>query len=406
MINKKKIVLYGLGTVGKGFYHIYQDKKNPAFELTGIIVKNIHKHIHFPAHVPVYVYGTKDEQELFSQADIIIECTSHYEEGKNIVFSALKNGKTVISASKKVLAENLAMLIEAQKQYKGKLFYEAAAAASLPIFKILNQHFSHEDIRRFTGILNGTSNFILTKMETEGMSYSKALYQAQQSGYAEADPFLDVSGWDTAYKLVLLTFSASGIILNPHHLFIQGIDTLTFENIYFARNNGLRIKLLASADIAKGVFFVCPAFVADELALVDEAWNAIKIEYEYASTQFYTGKGAGKEATGSAIWGDLNLSQHPQKTDAKVPVIAQHISDDYGYWFIGLNTPDDHAHIRTHVQDVLTYNKIQKYCIVYASLTELKNIKQKLVGIQIIHISHQEILKKLTQQVASCSLQF
>lgn len=403
-MSKKKIALYGFGTVGKGFYQIYQDKKSPEFEIIGIIVKNSAKHS--PVEVPIYQYGTKEEQTLFSQADIIIECTSNYAEGRDIVLSALKNGKTVISASKKVLAENLNLILEIQKKHNAKLFYEAAAAASIPVFKILHQHFSHENIRYFKGILNGTCNFILTKMESEGLSYPKALLQAQQLGYAEADPFSDVSGWDTAYKLVLLTYSASGVLLNPHELFIEGIENITFQDIYLAKNNGLRIKLLAHADIEKSIFFVCPAFVSNELAGIDEAWNAIRIEYEYAKSQFYTGRGAGREATGSAIWGDLNVSQNIEKIPQKTTLHIQQ-AEYYGYWFIRLNTttlPLDF--ISCNTTEVLTYNKTQNYYIVHASLSGLRELKNKIKNAQIIQISDENTLKIFTKQTASYSFQF
>jgi len=402
-MNKKKILLYGFGTVGKGFYHIYQDKKNPAFELIGIIVKNLTKHS--PADVPIHAYNTDNEKILFSQADVIIECTSNYGEGRDIILNALENGKTVISASKKVLAENLSEIIQVREKHKAKLLYEAAAAASIPVFKALYQHFSDEKIKNFKAILNGTSNFILTKMEAEGLSYTKALEQAQQLGYAEADPFLDVSGWDTAYKLTLLTFAATGIILNPHQLFIEGIDNLTFQDIYLAKNNGLKIKLLAIADIEKEIYFVCPAFVSDELANIDEAFNAIKIEYEYAKSQFYAGRGAGKEATGSAIWGDLNLSQNILDTHTK-PVQKATLTNTYGYWFIRLNEPSYTNVLYSKVKEILTYNKMQNYYIVHASLFSLQELKKLAPNTQIIRIEHQETLKLFTQQSVSYSFQF
>ncbi len=402
-MSKKKILLYGFGTVGKGFYQIYQDKQSSEFELIGIIVKNLAKHS--PVEVPIYQYGTEQEKSLFSQADIIIECTSNYTEGKDIVLSALENGKTVISASKKVLAENLNLILDTKEKHNAKLFYEAAAAASIPIFKVLNYHFSHENVRYFKGILNGTSNFILTKMETEGLSYGKALIQAQQLGYAEADPFSDVSGWDTAYKLVLLTFSASGTILNSHDLFIEGIENITFQDIYLAKNNGLRIKLLAHADLEKNIFFVCPAFVNNELANIDEAWNAIQIEYEYAKSQFYTGRGAGREATGSAIWGDLNLSQSLEKISQK-PVSLIDTAEYHGYWFIRLHSPLETDLLYWNTAEVLTHNKIQNYYVVYAPLSRLKELKNKVKNAQIIQISDENTLKVFTKQTVSYSFQF
>lgn len=402
-MTKKKILLYGFGTVGKGFYQIYQDKQSFEFELIGIIVKNLVKHS--SVEVPIYQYGTEQEKALFSQADIIIECTSNYTEGRDIVLSALEKGKMVISASKKVLAENLKTILDTKEKHNAKLFYEAAAAASIPIFKILGQHFSHENVRYFKGILNGTCNFILTRMEKEGLSYGKALTQAQQLGYAEADPFSDVSGWDTAYKLVLLTFSASGTILNPHNLFIEGIKNITFQDIYLAKNNGLRIKLLAHADLEKSVFFVCPAFVNNELANIDEAWNAIQIEYEYAKSQFYTGRGAGSNATGSAIWGDLNLSQYIDKIHTKT-LSAQNTQDYYGYWFIRVNNSAPKDILYSETTEILTHSKIQDYYIVYTSLSRLHKLKNKFKNVQIIHISDEDVLKVFTRQTASYSFQF
>jgi len=402
-MKKQKILLYGFGTVGKGFYQIYQDKKKPDFELIGIIVKNPAKHV--PVEVPIYAYNTENEKTLFLQADVVIECTSNFTEGRDIILNALNQSKTVISASKKALAEYLWEIIRAKEEHKAKLLYEAAAAASIPVFKALYQHFSDEKVRHFKAILNGTCNYILTKMELEGLSYTKALEQAQQLGYAEADPFLDVSGWDTAYKLTLLTFAATGIILNPHQLFIEGIDNITFQDIYLAKNNGLKIKLLATADIEKGIYFVCPAFVSDELANIDEAFNAIKIEYEYAKSQFYTGRGAGKEATGSAVWGDLNISEHINPVSYKT-VSVSNTSDFTAYWFIRLN---NHTHtdiLYSKGIEIISYNKIQGYYVVEASLSALRILKEHFSTVQIIQIQNEDILKTFVKQSPAYSFQF
>lgn len=308
-MKKKNLLLYGFGTVGKGFLNQLLENPIRSIECIGIIVKNPNKHEYKP--LPMFAYASEQEKNLFVQADIVIECTNDYEGGIQIIQSALEQNKVVISASKKILAEKLELWNDYQKHQKGNLLFEASAAASIPIFRILNHHFKYEKVLKVQGILNGTSNFILSKMENENLDYQTALFQAQSLGYAEIDPFLDVSGWDSAYKLILLTYLSYGFILNKNQVWVHGINNIRFRDIYLAKDCGLKIKLIASSQINNDTFetVVIPQFVDNESYFyhVQEANNGIAIEYEKAGLQFYYGKGAGSNATGSAMFNDLNF---------------------------------------------------------------------------------------------------
>jgi hypothetical protein len=186
---------------------------------------------------------------------------------------------------------------------------------------------------------------------------------------------------------------------------VEGISNLTFEDIYLAKNNGLKIKLLATADIEHGIYFVCPAFVSDELTNIDEAFNAIKIEYEYAKSQFYTGRGAGKEATGSAVWGDLNISQNINPVSYK-PVSVSNTSDFTAYWFLRLNTHTHTDVLYSKGIEIISYNKIQVYYVVEAYLSALRTLKERFPAVQIIQIQNDNILKTLAKQSSAYSFQF
>jgi homoserine dehydrogenase len=242
------------------------------------------------------------------EVDCVVEMTNDADEAFLIARTALENGKHVVSANKKMLAHHLTALLEAAAKGGATLRFEAAVAASIPILRILETHFRQEEILSLSGILNGTSNYILTKMN-EGGTYEEALAEAQRLGFAETDPTMDVDGFDAAFKLALLSWQAYGILPVIEEMEITGIRSLRPKDMRLARERGERARLVAETRLEEGSLRakVAPQFVSKEhpLYAINNEFNAIALEGAFAGQQIYIGRGAGADATGSAVLADV-----------------------------------------------------------------------------------------------------
>lgn len=400
-MKKFKLLLYGFGTVGKGFINQLLSAPLDTIDCIGIIVKNPEKHIDKP--FPIYSYHSKQEKELFEKADIIVECTNDFEAGIQIIESALIANKVIISASKKVLAEKLALWHNYLASYQGALLFEAAAAASIPIFRILNHHFFSENISKIQGILNGTSNYILSQMENHNLDYQEALHQAQNLGYAEIDPFLDVSGWDAAYKLILLTYMGYGQIVTLKDILIEGIQNIRYSDIFLAKECNWRIKLIANASLYEQslVLQVIPQFVDTDSCFyfVEGANNGIFVNYTNAETQFYYGQGAGSKATGSAIFNDMNFYLNFNKGyQAPQLKISSSLTVHFDEFFYIALSHQDYSIIQylKNFTKVIYQDVVNQSIIVKSTLKNLLKIKQEYkLPIQIIKIANEKNLHKI-----------
>jgi homoserine dehydrogenase len=313
MSNKQsnsRIGIFGFGCVGQGLYDVLQTIERAGIEVAGICVKDKEK----PRSLPASAF-TYNPQDLLQDESITIfaELISDADEAYSIVKQALKAGKTIVSANKKMLASHLPELIELQQNYNGTLLYEAAVGGSIPIIRTLESYYSSEPLQQVSGILNGSSNFILSKMESEGLSYSLALQQAQELGFAEADPTLDVGGFDSVNKLCLITAHAFGLTIKPEQVLRFGIDTVEKEDLEFARSINARIRLVASAEVSEDNEFslrVLPTLVTEqqELYHVTNETNGVTIAPVFAGEQFIKGLGAGSHPTGSAVWADVSAA--------------------------------------------------------------------------------------------------
>lgn len=401
---KKKLLLYGFGIVGKGFLnHFLESQLQEEIECIGIIVKNPDKHSNLSFQL--CKYGSDEEKLLFQKADILIECTNDFEEGVKIIQSALENHKVVISASKKVLAEKLELWKQLLKNTQGVLLFEAAAAASIPIFRILNHHFLNEKVLSIQGILNGTSNFILTKMENDNLDYLSALNLAKNLGYAELNPYLDVSGWDTAYKMILLALLGLGIQISTQSILVEGIQNIRFRDIFLAKECGFKIKLLATCGFIENhlIFEVIPHFIDKNsfFYTVNEANNGIIVNYEKVGEQFYYGKGAGSNATGSAIMGDLSFYlKNFNGYCFNQNVMPGNLSSSNGFFYLSIHQFFDvFCDTYTNQLDIIHQDPINHNLLVNSSLEFLIKIKNEFLSpIQIIKISNEKILNKILHQ--------
>ncbi len=220
-----------------------------------------------------------------------------------------------------MVAEHLKELIWLQKTYSTTLLYEAAVCGAIPVVRKIEEQFGFEPIVSITGIFNGTSNYILSKLFNDKLEYDEALSQAQALGYAESDPTSDVEGFDPKYKSIILAKHAFGIEYQPEEVFNYGIHTLTHEDIVFAKNQNLKIKLVPSIfnQGNQVSVFVLPHFVSKDSQLfsVENEFNALVIESEYAGLQTYSGRGAGAFPTAFSVFGDLRAliqGEHYQYT--------------------------------------------------------------------------------------------
>ncbi|HEY4651922.1 MAG TPA: homoserine dehydrogenase, partial [Pontibacter sp.] len=241
-----RLGIFGFGCVGQGLYDVLQTIERAGIEVAPICVKDKEK----PRSLPASAF-TYNPQELLQDERITIfaELISDADEAYVIVKQALLAGKTIISANKKMLATHLPELVALQQEHKGTLLYEAAVGGSIPIIRVLESYYSSEPLQQVSGILNGSSNFILSKMETEGLSYAAALQLAQDLGFAEADPTLDVGGYDTANKLCLVAAHAFGATIKPEQVLRFGIENVSENDLQVAAQAGARIRLAGTLTL-------------------------------------------------------------------------------------------------------------------------------------------------------------
>jgi homoserine dehydrogenase len=318
MSKKLNIGLFGFGVVGQGLYDIIRTK-NLNLEIKKIAIKDASKKRSLPEH-----YFTTDKNELLNNPEIntIIELINDTEAAYEIVSTALKTGKNVVSASKKMIAKYLDELIALQTEHGTSLLYEGAVCGSIPIIRNLEEYYDNELLHSISGIFNGSSNYILSKGFLEGLDYDAALKQAQDLGFAETDPISDVGGFDAKYKLIIAAAHAYGVVIDPDQVFNFGIQNLAASDIQYAREKNLKIKLVPIAkelDDEHVTLFVLPKFVTESEFLynVEYEYNGVTVQAAFADQQFFFGKGAGGHPTGSAVLSDIAALRYDYQYEYK-----------------------------------------------------------------------------------------
>jgi homoserine dehydrogenase len=316
---KLRIGLFGYGCVGQGLHDVLNSSKGFKADIVKICVKNKNK----PRRIPMSNF-TFDKDEILDDPSInlIVELIDDPVEAYQIVTTAMKSGKNVVTANKVMVAKHFHELVKMQSKYKVSLLYEASAGASIPIIRNLEEYYDNELLYSLRGILNGTTNYILTKMYNEGVSFAKALKEAQEKGFAESDPTLDIDGWDAKYKLCIITGHAYGLFLNPDEVFHYGIRNISEFDIRYAREKGFKIKLVPYVGKTNEntiTSFVLPRFISSDKYLynVDNEYNGVITEAAFADKQFFSGKGAGGHATGSAVLSDISANSYGYKYEYK-----------------------------------------------------------------------------------------
>jgi len=303
---KIKIGLFGFGVVGQGFYELVKKRAPDKIDIIRIAVKNPKKERSLDQSAFTYDY----KELLYSpDLELVVEATDDEKAGYEIIKTALLKGIPVVSANKKLLALHLEEFIALSKETNTPLLYEAAAAAAIPIITSLDAYFQHEPIKELRGIINGTTNYILSQMLAEGITFTEALKQAQDLGFAESNPKNDVDGFDAAYKLSLLSAHAFDQVVGHEDIIRYGIRFITAEDHLFAKNNNQVIKLVAhafpSGDGIIGLVLPTLLNLEDELANVSAELNAVTVNAYDSGRHFFKGKGAGAFPTGSAILKDV-----------------------------------------------------------------------------------------------------
>lgn len=328
MEEKRKIGLFGFGTVGQGTYQILQENPWLPLRLAGICIKNPAK-----KRSAASEYFTTRKEDLLQDPSVslIVEAISEVDEAFSIVKEALLAGKDVVTANKKMVCEHLPELLELQARTGRILRYEAAVCAAIPVLEVLDAYFAHEPIEEVCGIVNGSTNYILSRMQDDKLSYGEALQKAQELGFAEADPFLDVSGQDARNKLVILALHAFGEVLRPDEVVLRGIDSLPDFTAALTEHTDKRMKLVARLHRKGGALYgsVLPELVAANHPLysVGQENNSLLIKGKYSGLQQLSGKGAGALPTGTAMVADIRAvlagrAYQYTKYKEKMPALA------------------------------------------------------------------------------------
>ena len=355
-----RVGVLGLGNVGGALVELIEGRRDEIeartgvrLEVTRVAVRSLtrERKVAVPAEIL-----TRDAAEVVADpgVDVVVEAIGGIEPARELILDALKAGKPVVTANKELLANHGAELFTAAENAGVDLLFEAAVAGGVPIIRPLRESLAGEDISRIMGIVNGTTNFILTRMTEQGMAYAEALTEAQQLGYAERDPTADVEGYDAGAKAAILASIAFGARVRAGDVYHEGISNITATDIDFARRLGYVIKLLAVAeriDAADGpevAVRVHPAMVphAHPLAGVRDSFNAVFVEGAAVGDLMFYGRGAGGGPTASAVLGDLidasvNLRKGAHATiGALAPVRIRPIDDLVSSYYVNLDVED------------------------------------------------------------------
>jgi homoserine dehydrogenase len=310
--------LFGFGCVGQGLYHVLNETRGVKAEIKKICVKTKNK----PRLLPETLFTYEREEILNDPAiDVVVELIDDAKAAFDIVKAALEKGKAVVTANKKMLAEHLEEIYDLQRRYGKPVLYEGAVCGSIPIIRNLEEYYDNDLLTGIEGIFNGSTNYILTKVCEEKKTYQEALLKAQELGFAESDPSLDVKGYDPKFKLVIAIAHTFGVFVKPEDVYNIGIDKISDLDLKFAHDNHYAIKLVARAfKIQNRVYgFVAPQFIESThpLYAVRNEYNAVQLQSAFAEKQLFVGKGAGSYPTGSAVLSDISALTYDYQYEYK-----------------------------------------------------------------------------------------
>ena len=379
---KLNIGLFGFGTVGRGLYDVLKRIGSKNVEIKRVCVRDLNK------DRGVDVELTDKADDLFNDPDInfIVELIDDADAAYDIVKRALKMELPVVSGNKKMLAHHIEELIELQARYNVALLYDASACGSIPVIRNLEEYYDNDLLTSVKGILNGSSNFILSKIFNEKMSYSDALKLAQDLGFAESNPTLDIDGWDSLFKLIIITVHAFGLYVPPQDIFTYGISNMNDNDIRFANEKERRFKLVAHVEKLadnKLIMSVMPQLISRNKYIysVEDEFNGVVIKGLFYDKQFMFGRGAGGYPTGSAVLSDITAClydykyEYKKRNDSQLPTYSTDHSFRVYYRY------SDYADLDLVKFDSVLENYISdeyKYVVGTVSLRELHKIQDEL----------------------------
>jgi homoserine dehydrogenase len=324
-----KLGLVGYGTVGGGVVKIFETNTRSIEQRVGAAVEVAAVCDLRPVAVDGAVY-TRDYRELIARddIDIIVELIGGYEPARTVILSALRAGKNVVTANKAVLAKYWAEILSTARDNARLVYFEASVGGAIPVIQGLNEGMAANRIEKISGILNGTTNFVLTEMTRRNVDFAAALKTAQRSGFAEADPTFDIEGIDTANKLAILSSLAWAGWVTVKDVDTTGIASVTAVDVYFAKKFGYVIKLIGSAVMEANALSLavqpCLIPATHPFATVEREYNAVSIRGDAAGDIMFYGKGAGSLPAASAVVSDIiDLSrQVANGTAGKLPYVT------------------------------------------------------------------------------------
>lgn len=379
---KLNIGLFGFGTVGRGLYDVLQRIGTKNVEIKRICVRDISK----PRAVEADFTDKADD--IFNDPDInfIVELIDDAEAAYTIVKRALQSRLPVVSGNKKMLAYHIEELIALQSQYNVALLYDASACGSIPVIRNLEEYYDNDLLTSVKGILNGSSNFILSKIFNEKMSYADALKLAQDLGFAESNPTLDIDGWDSLFKLIIITVHAFGLYVAPEKIFTYGISNMNDDDIRFANEKERRFKLVAHVEKIAGnrlIMCVMPQLISRNKYIysVEDEFNGVVIKGLFYDKQFMFGRGAGGYPTGSAVLSDITAClydykyEYKKRNDSQLPEFT---NDHYFRVYYRYTNDDDLALIPFESISEKYSSESYKYVVGRASLGALHGVQEQL----------------------------
>lgn len=430
-MRKINIGLIGYGVVGNGVIKLLQKRKSYLrakfgidFEIKTLCDRSVHKKD--TKHLEKTTLTTNFQDILEDkEIDVVIELIGGINPAKEIVFSALKKGKHVITANKELIANHGQEIFELAKQVKKFFYFESSVGAGIPIIKTLTEGMVGNKCTRIFGIINGTSNFILTEMTKNKLTFSQALEEAQRKGFAESDPTLDINGMDSAHKLAILVHLALGKFIKVKDIYTEGITQISHDDIEHAESLNLTIKLLAIAKKVEDQIEarVHPTLISKDhpLASINDIYNAFYLKFDPVGDILLSGEGAGQMTAASGVVSDLiNLSikqegetllcdlndEAPNLTVRAIdhiqtrfyirfmatdkPGVLSKISGILGEYNIGINSVAQKAHNRAlHVPLVILtdYTTEEMLRLAFNAMKELPIIKGKPVAIRMENLS-------------------
>ena len=414
--------LIGCGTVGSGVVRILTRERDLIARRLGAQIEitqiaDIDPNRCHAVHLPKEVFTTDPEQLIHNPSiDIIVELIGGIHPARELILAAVQNGKHLVTANKALLALHGEEIFKAAEEQNVEIGFEASVGGGIPILRAIREGFSGEKISEIFGIVNGTCNYILTKMSEEKSDFLEVLKEAQSLGYAEANPAMDVGGGDSAHKLALLASLAFGTPVSVHEVYTEGIDHLMPLDLSFAETLGYKMKLLAITKISSSGELqvrVHPTLISKDeiLAKVNGVFNAIYIRGESVGESLFYGRGAGSMPTGSAVVSDLiDISRNIiHQSPIRVPPMAyipsqritipiQPMEETECCYYLRFRVEDRHG-VLAEIAGALGEHQISIASVIQQKRKEAEVADDKR-GVHLVMMTHQAIEKNIQAALA------